>query len=133
MLSLLSVWYFIIPPVHSFAIAQPGDIYSLGMFTVVSAVMAFSIAAQQAKSTAYNYARERVIRLEERARASDELRRWQDVINNAAFGLSLNDPRTDTIALVPTIGRARVMIQGWDARHPRGDRDYLDGGGTPAA
>jgi PAS domain S-box-containing protein len=98
-LSLLSVWYFIIPPVHSFAIAQPGDIYSLGMFTVVSAVMAFSIAAQQAKSTAYNYARERVIRLEERARASDELRRWQDVINNAAFGLSLNDPRTDTIAL----------------------------------
>jgi DNA invertase Pin-like site-specific DNA recombinase len=35
--------------------------------------------------------------------------------------------------LVPTIGRARVMIQGWYARHPRGDRDYLDGGGTPAA
>jgi len=35
--------------------------------------------------------------------------------------------------LVPTIGRARVMIQGWDARHPRSDRDYLDGGGTPAA
>jgi hypothetical protein len=40
-----------------------------------------------------------VVRLEERARASDELRRWQDVINNAAFGLSLNDPRTDTVAL----------------------------------
>jgi hypothetical protein len=36
-------------------------------------------------------------------------------------------------ALVPTIGRARVMIQGWDAMHPRSDRDYLDGGGTPAA
>jgi Transposase DDE domain group 1 len=35
--------------------------------------------------------------------------------------------------LVPTIGRARVMIQGWDAMHPRSDRDYLDGGGTPAA
>ncbi len=69
------------------------------MFTVVGAVMALSIAAQRSTLAAYDRAREQVIRLEERARASDERQRWQDVIDNAAFGLSLNDPRTDKIIL----------------------------------
>jgi PAS domain S-box-containing protein len=98
-LSLLSVWYFITPLTYSFTIIHPGDYYALAVFTVVGTVMALSIAAQQPTLAAYDRAREQVVRLEERARASDELRRWQDVIDNAAFGLSLNDPRTDKIIL----------------------------------
>ncbi len=98
-LSLLSVWYFIIPPVCSFSIVNPADFYALGMFTVVATVMAFSIAAQPSASATYDRTRERIVRLEERARASDELRRWQDAIDNAAFGLCLHDSRTDKIIL----------------------------------
>jgi PAS domain S-box-containing protein len=99
LLCLLSVWYFIIPPTYSFSVAHPVDLYPLGMFILVAAVMALSIAALQSTTAAYEQSRVRAIRAEEHARVSDELRRWQDVMDNAAFGLSLIDPRTDTITL----------------------------------
>jgi len=102
----------------------------LGLPSHVS--FAFVTGSQMAHATALAAARHRVMR--DRNWDVEEM----GLVGAPRIQILTTESRHESILravrlLVPTIGRARVMIQGWDARHPRSDRDYLDGGGTPAA
>ena len=53
--------------------------------------------------------RQRAI-LQERERSAEQLRRWSDVFERAAFGLAISDPRTNTIQLAnPAFAAMRGM------------------------
>jgi PAS domain S-box-containing protein len=64
---------------------------------VVAIVRDITMQTAAAKALAESQ-RQRIV-LEERERGADLLRRWSDAFENAAFGIAITDPRTNTVQL----------------------------------
>jgi PAS domain S-box-containing protein len=75
-----------------------GHVYGMISFIVVGILTVFIISSLQRAVLAIEHAHLRAAVLEERAQAADALRRWMDVFENVAFGISVVDPKSNTIS-----------------------------------
>jgi PAS domain S-box-containing protein len=107
-LSTLSAWYFLVPP-YSFQLFE-GEGAALIAFVIVGSVVVFIIGALQIAAVAIADSRADAAKLEERVRAAEELRRWYDIFRHIAIGVSLSDPKTNTIILANPALAAMHMI-----------------------
>jgi PAS domain S-box-containing protein len=96
-LSTLSAWYFLLPP-YSFTLVE-GEAPALISFAVVGSLVVFIIAALQIAAVTIADSRARVAMLEERLRATEELRKWHDIFRHIAIGVALNDPKSNSLIL----------------------------------
>ena len=104
-LSTLATWIldFIIPV--SFSAAETGHVqavmghvYGMSSFVIVAILTVFIISSLQTAVLATEETRHRAALLEERARIAEELHRWMDVFENVTFGISVVDPKSNTIS-----------------------------------
>jgi PAS domain S-box-containing protein len=107
-LSTLSAWYFIQVP-YTFVLAQ-GEPLALIAFLVVGSVVVSIIGALQIAAITIADSRAHVVMLEERLRAAQELRQWRDIFHHIAIGVSMSDPKTNTIMLANPALAAMHMI-----------------------
>jgi PAS domain S-box-containing protein len=75
------------------------------------------LTAQRAAAEALTESERQRAILEERQRSSEQLRRWSDAFENAAFGIAVSDPKTNIILLVnPAFaamqGMTRAEVEG---------------------
>jgi PAS domain S-box-containing protein len=92
-----------------------GPIHSERELLVVAIVR--DLTAERAAAEALTESERQRATLEERERASVQLRRWSDAFENAAFGIAVSDPKTDTVllanpALAAMRGMTRAEIEG---------------------
>jgi PAS domain S-box-containing protein len=76
----------------------------------VGSVVVFLIGSLQAAAVALAEGRAKVARLEERLRAAEEPRQWRDIFHHIAIGVSMSDPKTNTIMLAKPGLAAMHMI-----------------------
>jgi PAS domain S-box-containing protein len=98
MVSMLAAWYFFLVPYYSgFA---GGEVYSLVAFAVVASPMVYMVSLLQSAGAVIDRAHMRAAVAEEHARSADELRRWKDIFDSIAIGISVFEPVDDTIIFV---------------------------------
>lgn len=97
-LSALAAWLFVLPPPLPSLAVDLGVLFVLATFVLVAVVMVFTIGMLQATVLGLEEGRHRTAMLDERARATEELRHWMDVIENVDFGISVVDPASNTIS-----------------------------------
>jgi PAS domain S-box-containing protein len=96
-LSTLSAWYFLDPP-YAFALRQ-GEAGALLAFVVVGSLVVFIIASLQTAAIVIADGRANAAALEQRVRAAEKVRRWHDIFQHIAIGVSVIDPKSNTVVL----------------------------------
>jgi PAS domain S-box-containing protein len=96
-LSTLSAWYFLLPP-YSFRLIE-GEAPALVAFALVGSIIVLIIGSLQMAAITISDDRAHAAILEERVRAAEELRRWHDVFQHLAIGVTVTDPTSNTIIL----------------------------------
>jgi PAS domain S-box-containing protein len=96
-LSTLSAWFFLLPP-YSFHLIS-GEAAALAAFLIVGSIIVSIVGSLQAAAITIADGQANAAVLEERLRATEELRRWGDVFRHTAIGVTLNDPKNNTVIL----------------------------------